>query len=741
MGIGYPIRPKTSPYDYSSFIPSQSFGRMPTQAEAEQMSQAMAESGKALNKNWFFIIHGSVMPAAPGENTGFGSLFSNGAKALTQFVKSLGFLGFQLGPDGKTKAFDPSPYESSANSDNELFIDLKQLTTPEWGEILSLEGFNSITDPLKSDDKNSNANTRHNSLKAEDQEFNIQFQYRRREIEALNLPPEEKTKRLLDLEHSILEFNQNKHPVAHYLYAQKEYLSSTGALQKAYQKFKLAPENHPVLSSLQQDFKKFKETHQDWLEKDALYQVLSDLYQNDYYPNWPNPLDKDLNKILKNPQDTNYPQALNRKKQLETTYQEDLDFYAFCQFVVDVQKKKMKAFHKTQGIVCLGDSLIGFSPRDVWAKPEAFLEVTQFTGGWGLPVLNPEKLFLDAEGRELGPSGQVLYDKYKRVFQYYDGVRIDAAAKLYDTVLEGPGVGNRQFPDTFLSRVFSPAARDAYHKIYPNIIQKVIQDHQIPLNLVCAEALADYPPVPEGDWKQAFLTQVLGNIPPIFQGQGEDRLEQAPPKSMAYVTSHDAPSISVLLRSPKETDYFQIKEMVDERMDGVLKQQRSDYNLKNGRPHSMLSYLAGYTCPPDYPGGLEAYKELLKTDNQAFIEAKMVELLLCPAENVQISFMDLFQMAAVYNNRQPGLINWRVRLPDAFKEIYYAKLENNEGVNLPKIARRALEIKAIRENQQERFQPIIERLKQSEAILAEKTPPALIDSEVLDYLAQEKSLL
>ena len=96
-------------------------------------------------KNFAFIIHGGSFPAAAGENTGFGSINSNGGREVIDFAKGI-FNAIQLGPAGKTKGCDSSPYTGTIFSGNPLFIDLKQLTTDEWNNILSTETYNSIVE-------------------------------------------------------------------------------------------------------------------------------------------------------------------------------------------------------------------------------------------------------------------------------------------------------------------------------------------------------------------------------------------------------------------------------------------------------------------------------------------------------------------------------------------------------------------------------------------------------------------
>ena len=94
---------------------------------------------KALGKkNFALIIHGGSFPAEQGKNTGFGTPNSNAGKYLIDFSSDL-FSAIQLGPQGKTKEIDSSPYTGTIFSTNPLFIDLEQLTKKEWHNIREMQ--------------------------------------------------------------------------------------------------------------------------------------------------------------------------------------------------------------------------------------------------------------------------------------------------------------------------------------------------------------------------------------------------------------------------------------------------------------------------------------------------------------------------------------------------------------------------------------------------------------------------
>lgn len=114
------------------------------------IKKALTALGK---KNFVFIMHNGSFPAAAGENTGFGTINSDGGKEFINYAAGL-FDAIQMGPAGKTKKSDSSPYTGTIFSNNPLFIDLKQLTTSKWHKILSEATFNEIVENNPNKGKN-----------------------------------------------------------------------------------------------------------------------------------------------------------------------------------------------------------------------------------------------------------------------------------------------------------------------------------------------------------------------------------------------------------------------------------------------------------------------------------------------------------------------------------------------------------------------------------------------------------
>ena len=100
--------------------------------DAKLISEALKVLGK---DNFALIMHGSSFPSIEGEDTGFGTFNSEAGHSVIDYASGI-FNALQLGPAGKTKSSDSSPYTGTIFSGNPLFIDLKQLTEKKWDCIL-----------------------------------------------------------------------------------------------------------------------------------------------------------------------------------------------------------------------------------------------------------------------------------------------------------------------------------------------------------------------------------------------------------------------------------------------------------------------------------------------------------------------------------------------------------------------------------------------------------------------------
>lgn len=73
---------------------------------SKEAKNIIKDALKVLDKKHLaFIAHANSFPADYGKNTGFGSVNSNAAKKLIDFLSGV-FTDVQLGPSGKTKSID-----------------------------------------------------------------------------------------------------------------------------------------------------------------------------------------------------------------------------------------------------------------------------------------------------------------------------------------------------------------------------------------------------------------------------------------------------------------------------------------------------------------------------------------------------------------------------------------------------------------------------------------------------------
>ena len=127
--------------------------------------------------------------------------------------------------------------------------------------------------------------------------------------------------------------------------------------------------------------------------------------------------------------------------EIQEKYSDEIEFYSFCQFVLEVQNEATKKFALKKGIKMIADRQVAFSDRDAWAYQSLFLEgwclgcppdyFSKDGQAWGFPVMDPEKMY-NADG-SLGEGGILMKNLYKKMFKENPGgVRIDHMVGLID---------------------------------------------------------------------------------------------------------------------------------------------------------------------------------------------------------------------------------------------------------------------------------------------------------------------
>lgn len=598
---------------------------------AKTVQEALNILGK---KNLALIIHGGSFPSAPDEDTGFGSMNSSAGKKLIDFASGI-FNAIQLGPAGKTKSCDSSPYTGTIFSNNPLFIDLKQLTTKDWGNILPKETFENVVNENPAKNKGYSA-----------------YSY-------------------------IFKAQQN-------------------ALREAFENFK-----NSDLKKLKEEFELYKRENNFWLEKDALYEALSIEHDNDYWPLWQSETDKNLFNPKSYEQKADFAKRI---EEIERKYSGEIEFYSFCQFVVNIQNKATRDYALSKNIKMIADRQVAFSDRDCWAYQSLFLEgwmlgcppdyFSQDGQAWGFPVLNPESLF-NADG-SLGEGGILMKNLYKKMFKENPGgVRIDHIVGLIDPwvykagskpkIEEGAGrlYSSPEHPE--LCKFAIATLDDLNHEVEADKEKRIkkLTDKQTELYGRLVEKIVIAAALEEGLDKDAIVCEDLGTLTnPVeavmkkynLQGmrltqfvvpEKEDhpyRCCNIDERSWAMVGTHDNEPISMWADSLINTHegYLHAKNLVDDLFPEVLSKDE------------IITKLTG--------------------DLDFLAQTKLVELFVSRAQNIQIFFTDYFGIKDVYN--RPGTSgdgNWSLRLPNNFEELFCENLKANKALNLPLILKRAIE--------------------------------------------------
>lgn len=595
-------------------------------------TKTIKEALKALGKkNLALIMHGSSFPSLQGEDVGFGSMNSSGGKAIIDFLSGT-FNAIQLGPAGKTKGCDSSPYTGTIFSNNPLFIDLKQLTTEKWGKILSNETFEEIVEGNPNRDSGKTA----------------------------------------------------------YSYIFK---TQPIALKEAYKNFKESTSKN--IKKLQKTFEVYKRENSDWLDKDALYEALSIEHSNDYWPMWKSATDK----ALFNPKSIEEKMEFAKRiEEIETKYADEIDFYSFCQFVVNYQSEETKEYALSKGLKMIADRQVAFSDRDCWAYQSLFFD-GWFLGcppdyfsadgqAWGFPVINPERLF-NANG-SLDEGGILMKNLFKKMFKENPGgVRIDHIVGLIDPwvykvgrkpkIEEGAGrlYSSPEHPE--LCKFAIATCDDLDYEIGADKEKRVktLNDEQIKLYGRLIEKIVIQAAKEEGLNKDAIVCEDLGTLTnPVaavmkkYDLQGMRLTQFVVPekpehpyrgsnieeRTWAMVGTHDNEPIAMWA-------------------DALL-------NTHEGYLHAQNLYEDLFS----ESGDRDVIINRLTTDLLFLSETKFVELFANQAQNIQIFFTDYFGINDVYN--RPGTSgegNWSLRLPNNFEEYLCEKLKSEEAMNLPLI--------------------------------------------------------
>lgn len=586
------------------------------------IKKALTALGK---KNFVFIMHNGSFPAAAGENTGFGTINSDGGKEFINYAAGL-FDAIQMGPAGKTKKSDSSPYTGTIFSNNPLFIDLKQLTTSKWHKILSEATFNEIVENNPNKGKN------------------------RTSYSYITI---KQSQAMMEAYKNFVKLNDKQ-------------------LNKEFNKYKLENDSWLDKDSLYEAFS--LENGSDYwpIWKNKQDKNIFNPKSNEEKIEFAKRIDEISKKYAKEIDEYKFEQFILYKQNLETRkLAESKNIKMIADRQVAFSDRDCWAYQSLflEGW-CLG------CPPDYFSKDGQ---------AWGFPVVNPEKLF-NSDG-SLGEAGILLKNLYKKMFhENPGGVRIDHIVGLIDPWVYKKG--KKPMPEQGAGRLYSSPEHEELKKYAIAKLEdldttltsdkekrvKTLTEEQIKLYGRFIEKIVIAAAKEEGLTKDSIVCEDLGTLTNPVAAVMKDydllgmkltqftvpteeddpyRCKNITPRSWAMIGTHDNQPVTVWANSLIHTHegYLHVKNLVD---DLFSEEQDKD------------SIIVKMTNDADF----------LK-------ETKLVELFACKAENIQIFFTDFFNMNETYN--VPGTSgdkNWSLRLPDNYKEM--------QTINLPLLLKKAI---------------------------------------------------
>ena len=576
-------------------------------------------------KNFALIVHNASFPAAQGENTGFGSVNTNGGKELIDYASGL-FNAIQLGPAGKTKGCDSSPYTGTIFSTNPLFVDLKELTTKKWDCILSEATYNEIVDnnPKKNENRTAYSYAYKKYADALDEAFK-NFQ-------------EKGDKKLKK------EFEEYKSDNNSWLDKDSVYEALSIENNNDYWPLWTSDIDKNLFSPA---------TIEERLANGERLVEISKKYEYDI----------EKYKFIQF--------VLNKQSEETREYAKSKDIKMIADRQVAFSDRDIWAYKS----LFLDGWMLG-CPPDYFSKDGQ---------AWGFPVLNPERMY--KEDGSLDKGGMLLKNLYKKMFRENPGgVRIDHIVGLIDPwvykvgkkpkIEEGAGRLYSSPEHPFLNKFAIATMEDLDTTLEADKEKRVktLTDKQIELYGRLIEKIVIAAAEEEGLDKNAIVCEDLGTLTnPVaavmkkYQLQGMRLTQFVVPEeaehpyrccnideaTWAMVGTHDNEPIAMWAKSMVNTHegYLHVKNLVEDLFAEV--ENKDD----------LITHLT--------------------KDVEYLKFVKLVELFASKAENIQMFFTDFFQIEDVYN--RPGTsgdANWSLRIPNNFKEL--------TPIDLPEILKQAI---------------------------------------------------
>lgn len=586
--------------------------------------QIVKEALGALNKkNMALILHGVSFPSLLNENTGFGTYNSNGAKELMDFAGGM-FNAIQLGPNGKTKPSDSSPYTGTVFSQNPLFMDLISLTTPEYDNLLSAVTLEKIVKDNPKLYENKAAYT---------YSIDVLNEVMDEVYENYKLNASDKMKE---------DFEKFKTENAFWLDNDALYEAFTLEHGSDYWPQWENELDRDLFSTWDRDkanarIKEITEKYADVIGKYKLAQFITA---------------QQSEKTRQYAKDRGLKMIADRQVAFS-----DRDNWAYKSLFLDGW--------------CLG------CPPDYFSKDGQ---------AWGFSVVDPEKMF--NEDGSLAEAGELLYKLYLKMFKENPGgVRIDHTVGLIDPwvykkgalpkVEEGAG---RLYSSPFhpeLKKYSIAREDDTNNGVEPDKEKWItkLDDEQISRYGRTIEKIVIAAAKEAGLDKDAIVAEDLGTLTyPVVRVM--EKYELAGMKLVQFVVAEEKDH-AYRCCNITENSWAMVGTHDNEPIRMWAQSMMGKAELTPHVDNLMDDLYANAE-------NRDAVRERLYTDDKFLAFSKLVEIFAAKNENVQIFFTDFFGINEVYN--RPGTSgdpNWTLRLPDHFEEFYERRLESGDALNLP----------------------------------------------------------
>ena len=570
-------------------------------------------------KNLAFIMHNGSFPSAQDQNTGFGTINSDGGKEFLEYISGI-FDAIQLGPAGKTKSCDSSPYTGTIFSGNPLFINLKELTQKAWGNILSETTYFEIVSNNPNKDTNKTA---------------YSYVYKKYNEALREAWDNFKARPIKKLEKEFEVFKRDND-----FWLDKDSLYEALSLEHGNDYWPLwESETDKNLFNPQSNEEKIqfadriKEIESKYSDEIELYKFIQFVISK------------------QNEETRDFAKKLDIKMIADRQVAfSDRDTWAY-------QSLFLKGW-------CLG------CPPDYFSKDGQ---------AWGFPVMDPDRMY-NADG-SLDEGGLLLKNLYKKMFKENPGgVRIDHIVGLIDPwvykagkkpkIEQGAGrlYSSPEHPE--LSKYAIPTLADLDEEVPADKEKRVktLTKEQVKKYARLIEKIVIEAAKEEGLNKDAIVCEDLGTLTnPVALVMEQFGLQGMKLTQFVEADEPDDPYRCCNIGK-------KCWAMVGTHDNEPIKMW-ADQNI-----HTHGGYLHAKNLVDDLFAEAENKDDIIVklTDDAEFLaQTKLVELFASQAENIQIFFTDYFNVYDVYN--RPGTsgdANWSLRLPDNYKELKPINLAN-----------------------------------------------------------------